>query len=226
VHTNPFRGLVAGTPFQDVDGGERRQRAGSCISPNVLRRIVGAKSKPHAVEPGLERDDLGDRRKCFPRRWCERQRVADAERGQGLAFAARCSQRALALASRETADDDPHEQQQQQGQPLLRIGDEQRVEWPGEEKVVEQERPHRRHDGAERPGRHRRRDHREQVGGRRVAHAGGALQHGDEQRSRGQPHARYPQGDPERAPPGPGLPVHEAILRRAFDAPAGHASEP
>ena len=165
-----------------------------CRRTDLLARVVRPERDPDVRDmPDLVPEEQ--------RRWAQ-----DASRVDGRVASSRLTreQRArLALARlrdvgarplerRQLPDDDADEQEQDEVEPLARVGDREGVQRGDEEEVVEQERAD---GGDDRAGGARdvgRRHHGEEVGARRVGHPDHALEQRD-----------GPRGEPERRRTGP-----------------------
>ena len=156
-----------------IDAGE--PGAGSIglgVGCHPFARVVGAKRDPDALHrasrrAGCRRSRAGPRgvdSRCASARltW----NSARASRSRAFAISVRD-----ALEGDELADDDADEQQQDEVQPLVRVGDGERVQRQDEQEVVEHERRDGGDDRAPRPGDERRRDDRREIDRRGVLEA-------------------------------------------------------
>ena len=197
VGLHPFGGLVAGPPVEDPgDRGIRPGRVAGRIGDDALLARACADRDPHALrvgrgpEPG---DDLlrrlGDRRRCG-------QRAADREEGLGLDGPLLGLLRSPPLDGGQAADDHRDEEEEDEAQPLLRVGHGKRELGHREEEVVDEERSNRRHHRGPHAVEARHRDDRGQVDDGCVREADVALEHC--RQGSGSRDARAP--DHDRAP--------------------------
>ena len=179
--------------MQRVSRRRRLAREGN----DSFARVVGTERDPQRRHPCRSPELAGDLREDVGRGGPGCERAADREELAGLALAGLGLERPRTLQGRELANDQPHEEQQHEIQPLARVADRERVDRVDEEKVVQEDSGHRRGQGADGPGHERGHDDREQVDGRGVQDAeailqqpdergrGGERRHGDQEEARG-----------------------------------------
>ena len=153
VHPDPLGGLVAGA------SAERGVRPAGSSAPRAGRCGVGhdrlTHHHPDAVGLDLVAHHPGDRARADPGSRSVASVKRDVEQRPRLALALGRRDRPFALAPGQAADHDPHDEQQDEVQPLARVLDREGVERLDEEEVVDEERPdrggHRRPGAAQRP---------------------------------------------------------------------------
>ncbi len=125
---------------------------GSRIGPDAFPGIVGTERDPDPLHGGLLAQDAGDRRQDRRRGFAGGQLPADPEQRTRLAFPRPGDLRPRSLERGQLTDHDRDEQEQNEVQPLARVGDGEGEDRMDVQEVVQQERRDGRDDRAPRPG--------------------------------------------------------------------------
>ena len=223
VDAHPAGRLVpGGTPEHADDGRQLGRHVTAGVGGDALARVIDTDRHPDAGRPGLVTQDRHDVRQHLQRRGARGERPAQAEKGSGLPLAS-----VRLIGSRpeegdELAHDDPDEEEQGEVEPDGRVVDREAADGMGEEEVVEEERPGRGEDRAERPRKERVGDDDHDEQRRCVGEPDVGLEERDQERRRRQRRGRHEERSDEDSEPD-SRHAHDGRRRRAVRDAGGSA---
>ncbi len=222
VNGDPFCGGVARAAPEDPVPGRRHDGSpGVGVGDRSPSRPAILEGDPGSRKARLVPQDLHDPRQDLHRGRACCQLAAHREQGPGLALAGTRRLLAHAQQGRHLADEEADRQEEDQVQPLHRVGDGEGKDRGDEEEVVEDEGGEGRDQGGDASREERRRGHRQDVDGGRVRNPDDMLEERHDRRGGREGGAGRQDGPGERAD---ACRVHGHRLLRRSGPPDGLAT--